>query len=61
MSDVLVDTPTRAQRQDAAARWFRQLRDDICTSFEAIVSAQGKPPSMGVGETWAETDITFNV
>ena len=36
MSDMLVDASTRAERQDAAARWFRQLRDDICTSFEAI-------------------------
>ena len=36
MSDKLVDASTRAERQDAAARWFRQLRDDICTSFEAI-------------------------
>ena len=36
MSDTLVDASTRAERQDAAARWFRQLRDDICTSFESI-------------------------
>ena len=38
-----------------------QLTVPSGTSFQAIVSAQGKPPSMGVGETWAETDITFNV
>jgi len=38
-----------------------QLTVPSGTSFDATVSAQGKPPSMAIGETWSADGITFSV